>query len=791
MTSCHDSGNQSTLPASGQTIALVGNPNCGKTTLFNLLTGGHQKVGNWPGVTVEKKTGFFTHAGLRINVVDLPGTYALALGHDSASIDQQIAQDFLLNDKADLLVNIIDASSLERGLFLTTQLIDAGLPLVVVLNMMDVADDHGLHIDPYKLTEELGCPVIPLIASRGEGKGVLIDVILNHKQVDNFKVQQAELSPQLEKTIAEITRLCEAEGFAATRLMVSAMLDREPKIMARMPSALQQSVNRITAQLDRELGESASERLSSDRYRWISKIAARVAHQEQAPRRSLTDWLDAILLHRILAFPLFLGVMYLMFLLTINVGSAFIDVFDITAGVLFVESPRALLQAMHMPQWVIALIADGVGGGVQLVASFIPVIATLLFFQTFLEDSGYMARVAFVLDRIMRSMGLPGKSFIPLVVGFGCNVPGVMSARTLDTAQDRLLTIIMAPFMSCGARLTVYVLFATAFFPNNGQNVVFGLYVIGLALAILSGLIVRNRVLKTPITPFLMEMPSYHMPTMRGLLTHTWHRLNGFVVRAGKVIVMVVVVLNFVNSVGIDGSFGNENTEKSVLSQIGKTITPMFEPMGVQQDNWPAAVGIFTGIFAKEVVVGTLDSLYSAIADEQNALLGIEESDEFHFWDQLYEGFATVPANLGEVAQSLGDPLGLNFETSGEIDELAATQEVKVSTLTLMPQLFAGSIGAFSYLLFVLLYVPCVATIAAIHKEAGKFWAIFSTLWNTTIAYVAAVCTFQIGTFAQHPASSMGWILAMIALAAVAYYFLIRQARREAQNSNLIPAINI
>ncbi len=772
------------------TIALVGNPNCGKTTLFNLLTGSRQKVGNWPGVTVEQKIGHFNHARQRIEVVDLPGTYSLAVGHESASLDQQIAQDFLLQGQADLLVNIIDASSLERGLFLTTQLIDAGLPVVVALNMMDVADEQGMHIDPYKLTEELGCPVVPLIASRGEGKGVLIDVLLNHNQADQQKMHRARLSAPVEQAIAQIQEICADGDGPVSRLVASAILEGEKESLEGLATESREKLAAVAETCRQELDCPLDEALSRDRYRWIADITSGVAHQEQGNRRTLTDWLDMLLLNRVLAFPMFLGVMYLMFMLTINLGSAFIDLFDMTAGVIFVETPRALLQVIGSPTWLTTLIADGAGGGIQLVASFIPVVATLLFFQTFLEDSGYMARVAFVLDRLMRSVGLPGKSFIPLVVGFGCNVPGVMSARTLDTAQDRLLTIIMAPFMSCGARLTVYVLFATAFFPTNGQNVVFGLYVIGMLLAILSGLIVRKQVLRSPITPFLMEMPSYHLPTLRGLFTHTWHRLRGFVIRAGKVIVLIVIVLNFVNSIGTDGSFGNENSENSVLSQIGKSIIPIFEPMGVEDENWPAAVGIFTGIFAKEVVVGTLDSLYSAMAADMNDELQTEEP-AFNFFAGLGEAFATVPANLGDLAGSLGDPLGLGFDTTGELDEIAADQEVEVTTLTLMPQLFAGTLGAFCYLLFVLLYVPCVATLAAIHKEAGKFWAIFSAVWNTIIAYAAAVVVFQIGTFAQNPAQSAGWIAAMLVLAAVAYNILIHQARREARQSNLIPAINM
>jgi len=288
-----------------------------------------------------------------------------------------------------------------------------------------------------------------------------------------------------------------------------------------------------------------------------------------------------------------------------------------TTGAIFVEAPRQMLTALNFPPWLVTFISDGAGGGIQLVASFIPVIGTLFLFQTFLEDSGYMARAAFILDRLTRSLGLPGKSFVPLVIGFGCNVPSVMGSRTLDSNQDRLLTTLMAPFMSCGARLTVYILFATAFFAENGHNVVFGLYLIGIILALLTGLLVRQKILSRDISPFIMELPNYHIPTLRGLFTHTWHRLHGFIVRAGKAIVLVVIVLNFVNSISLDGTFNNENTSKSLLSVIGKTITPVFSPLGIKEENWPATVGLFSGIFAKEVVVGTLDALYSNMAKDK------------------------------------------------------------------------------------------------------------------------------------------------------------------------------
>ncbi|MEZ5557348.1 MAG: ferrous iron transport protein B [Pseudomonadales bacterium] len=695
-------------------IALVGNPNCGKTTLFNALTGARQRVGNWPGVTVERKTGSFAHGGGAVEVVDLPGTYSLS--DPGSAIDERITRDYLLGGAtdvphADVVVNVVDASSLARGLALTTELLEAQRPVVVALNMMDVADRHGLHIDAFQLATELGCPVVPIIATRGEGLGPLKDAV---------ESVQHRVPPRT--------------------LPAFASLDQ--------------------------------------RFHYIDAMLARCV-RETPIRRTVTDRVDALVLNRYLAFPLFLGAMYLMFLFAINVGSAFIDFFDLLGSVLFVEGPRQLLEGLGLPGWLTALLCDGVGGGVQLVGTFIPVIGCLFLALSFLEDSGYMARVAFIVDRLLRRLGLPGKSFVPLIVGFGCNVPAVMATRTLDNQPDRILTTIMAPYMSCGARLTVYVLFATAFFPHNGQNVVFALYLIGIVIAVLSALAVRRYLLKAPAGSFLLELPAYHLPTVKGLLLQTWQRLKGFVLRAGKAIVAVVVVLNTVNSVGVDGSFGNQNTEQSVLSVIGKQITPIFGPMGISEDNWPATVGIFTGVFAKEVVVGTLDALYAADQPPSQATLS----------ETVVAAFESVPANLAALAGQLTDPLGLAISEVEDVGRAAADQGVSLGTIGAMQNLFAGQLGAFAYLLFVLLYMPCVATVGVIVKELGGFWATFSVVWSASVAYACAVLTFQLGRFSADPAGATLWSLLAVGLAATVLTALIRFGRRREQR--LIPLVSL
>ena len=696
-------------------IALAGNPNSGKTTLFNDLTGTRQRVGNWPGVTVERKTGSFAHGDSKVEVVDLPGTYTLE--RVGEAIDEAIARNFILDqsDEIDVIVNVIDASSLARGLYLTTELLTAGTPVVVALNMMDVADKHGLHIDAYQLARQLGCPVVPIIASRGEGIGSLKDAI-----------------------------------------------------MAADPPAA--SLPEFTD--------------PADRYRYIDALLADVI-KSTAIRRTLTDQIDAVVLNRFLAFPIFLAVMYMMFMFAINIGSAFIDFFDGVGTVLFVEAPRQLLQALYLPDWLVALLADGVGGGIALVGTFIPVIGALFLALSFLEDSGYMGRVAFIVDRLLKSLGLPGKSFVPLIVGFGCNVPAVMATRTLDNEPDRILTIIMAPYMSCGARLTVYALFAAAFFPSGGQNVVFALYLIGILAAVLSALVVRRYLVKAPPSQFVLELPAYHLPTLKGLLLQSWQRLKGFVLRAGKAIVAVVVILNMVSSIGTDGSFGNQDSEQSLLSEIGKAITPAFAPMGIREDNWQATVGIFTGIFAKEVVVGTLDALYSPGVEPARGTLT----------EQLAAAAASVPANLRELGSAVLDPLGIGIQDYGSMEDAealsraAADQEVASHTLAQLRSKFDSDLSAFSYLLFILLYMPCVATVGVILKEIGAFWAGFSTAWSLVMAYSAAVLCYQIGNLSTDPAAALTTIAAVSLATAVLLFALIRFGQR--QVVPLIPLVNL
>lgn len=596
-------------------IAVVGNPNCGKTTLFNGLTGSHQTVGNWPGVTVEQIVGEFTYKDRQVKIVDLPGIYSLQPS-SASSEDERVARDYILQDEAELIVNIVDASNLERNLYLTTQLIEMQVPMIVVLNMLDMAEKHQLSIDPKKLRDQLGCPVIGIVAAKERGLKELCAMI--DSELNNLKVppNPIRFSDKIEKARDKIAALLEKQGVERGAWTAEQLLEGDAAMDTYLKGVDLTEINQIIDETDKTYDGNLDIEMADVRYKFVSKVTEACLTRNGEVTQSTTDKIDKIVLNRWLGIPIFLLIMYLMFVFSINIGSAFIDFFDILFGAIFVQGFGDLLTSWGTPEWLKTILADGIGGGIQTVSTFIPVIACLFLSLSFLEDSGYMARAAFVMDRMMRFLGLPGKSFVPLIVGFGCGVPAIMAARTMEKKSDRITTVMMAPFMSCGARLPVYVLFATTFWPLGGQNLVFSLYLIGILVAIITGFILKRTALRDEAGAFVMEIPPYHMPTIKNLALRTWDRLKSFILKAGQLIVIIVAVLAFLNSLGTDGSFGNEDTDKSVLSQIGKTIVPAFEPMGLSQDNWPAAVGVFTGILAKEAVVGTLDSLYSGMGDK-------------------------------------------------------------------------------------------------------------------------------------------------------------------------------
>lgn len=765
-------------------IGVVGNPNCGKTTLFNALTGAKQQVGNWPGVTVEKKVGTYTCQSQEVHVVDLPGIYSLS----AFSVDEQVARDYILSGKPDVIVNIVDASNLERNLYLTVQLLEMRVPVVIALNMMDIARNRQIDIAVSGLSDHLGCPVVPIVANKSEGIGELCQAIADAVEDKPLPSTQVDYPAEIEQALKDIVPAIEdaVNGRFLPQWAALKLLEGDELVTTVVGTSVHDLVARQKARIEDSTGEEADILVADSRYGFIQTVTRKTMRKTTQVRQNVSDLIDRVVLNRVLGIPIFLLMMYVMFMFTINLGGAFIDFFDILTGTIFVDGFGRLLEAVGSPEWLRTLLADGIGGGIQTVATFIPPIAFMFLFLSLLEDSGYMARAAFVIDRLMRYIGLPGKSFVPMLVGFGCTVPAIMATRTLENQRDRTLTIMMNPFMSCGARLPVYALFAAAFFPTFGQNLVFGLYLIGICFAVLTGLILKNTLLKGEASPFVMELPPYHRPMVKGVLLRTWSRLRSFMLRAGKVILLIVVLLSFLNSIGTDGSFGNEDSEKSVLSAIGQTITPIFTPLGITRENWPATVGIFTGIFAKEAVVGTLDALYSQI--EAGAADGEAEAEAktFSFWGGISAAFATIPDNLAGVADTFLDPLGISIGSVDDVETAAEELEVGVGTFGSMATLFDGKIGAFAYLLFVLLYFPCVAAIAAVYRETNWRWTAFVGAWTTGLAYLASTLFYQCATFFRHPVSSSVWIGLVITIF-VLTIFLLRYLGQ--QKETFMPAV--
>ena len=718
-------------------IMLVGNPNCGKTTLFNALTGEHQRVGNWPGVTVEKKTGFFSIGTDKVNVTDLPGVYSLVSSQQGASQDEQIAAQAVAYGDADIVINVIDACHLERHLYLTSQLLELGKPLIVALNMTDIAEQRGITIDVQALSQQLSCPVVVLQAHRKIGVEALQQAILARPSVALPLVLPVSALINQTLTAIEIQLVARNDNPLLVAFLARRILEGDT-LLVNQPPVLEDSQS--IADMDVLMADA--------RYQVVHQMVAGVQTKRSDASEHFTAKLDRIVLHRFWALPIFFSMMYLMFLFAINIGGAFQDFFDISTDAIFVQGSTWLMQRLQVPEGLIALLANGVGKGINTTLTFIPVIASMFFFLSLLETSGYMARAAFVVDKAMRVLGLPGKAFVPMIVGFGCNVPAIMAARTLDSEQDRFLTVLMSPFMSCSARLAIYAVFVAAFFPHGGQNIVFSLYLIGIIMAVLTGCLLRKTMLRGQASPLILELPSYHRPSMRRLVKETMLRLRYFIVRASKMIIPVCVILGGLNALTIHGGLStNDASSESVLSLLGQWLTPIFSPMGLHQDNWPATVGLLSGMLAKEVVVGSLNTLYV-----QMGSLAHTTSTGFNFWHSMQAAAWSIPHNLAGLGSSLVNPI-IASAPSGAVSQ---------SVYGIMYQHFDGKIGAYAYLLFILLYIPCVSTMAAIRQEASRQLMWFSIIWSVLVAYAVAVLFYQLATITLHPQQTIAWLLAIV-----------------------------
>lgn len=743
------------------TIGLIGNPNSGKTTLFNQLTGSRQRVGNWAGVTVERKEGHFSTEDHQVTLVDLPGTYSLTTISEQTSLDEQIACHYILSGDADLMINVVDASNLERNLYLTLQLLELGVPCIVALNMLDIAKIQNINIDIPALSARLGCPVVALVSTRASGIKELKAAIDTIPQVE--KLERVTYHPVLQQEV-DVLAAAMPENMAMQQRRWLALQILEGDIYSQTHAGnAQKLLPEVKTRLAEQQVDDPALLIADARYQSIASLCVAVSNSHLTAPNKLTQVLDRVILNRFLGVPIFLLVMYLMFVLAINIGGALQPIFDIGSAAIFIQGMQWIGFTLHFPQWLTIFLAQGIGGGINTVLPLVPQIGMMYLFLSFLEDSGYMARAAFVMDRLMQSLGLPGKSFVPLIVGFGCNVPSIMGARTLDAPRERLITVMMAPFMSCGARLAIFAVFSAAFFGQDGASVVFSLYLLGIVVAILTGLLLKYTIMRGEASPFVMELPVYHVPHLKSLLLQTWQRLKGFVLRAGKVIVVASIFIGALNSFSFSGQ-AVDNINDSALASVSKVLTPVLNPMGVHPDNWQATVGLVTGAMAKEVVVGTLNTLYTA------EHITSEEFDAANF-NLLSE----LNGAVRQTWQGLKDTFSISV-LSNPIEASKGDGEMGVSSMGVMSTKFGSAVSAYSYLIFVLLYVPCVSVMGAIARETSRSWMTFSIFWGLNVAYSLATLFYQAATFSDHPGHSALIILIVLTFNAVVLTSL-RKAR--------------
>ncbi|MEA3559668.1 MAG: ferrous iron transport protein B, partial [Candidatus Thermoplasmatota archaeon] len=588
-------------------IALAGNPNVGKTTLFNSMTGARQHVGNWPGVTVEKKVGKKKWKGNTIQVIDLPGTYSLT----AYSPDEKIVTDFLVNDRPDVVIHIVDATNLERNLFLTSQLMDLGVNVIVSLNMCDLAEEKGDKIDIDALGRMIGAPVIRTVANKGSGIDELLNASVEIARSGTRQTPFATLGKNEERMIRELSSIISSDRElimgASPRWMALKVLEGDEDALEKvMESKVEPKVRDMIEGFDHEDFEMDT---TDKRYEAIGKMVKKAV--VPGPKKlTRTEMIDTVLTNKYLGIPIFLAIMWGVFEITFTFAAPFMDLIDLAAG----WSAEAVVENIS-PDWLGSLLGDGIIGGVGAVVIFVPNIFILFFMISLLESSGYMARAAFIMDKLMYKIGLSGKSFIPMLMGFGCNVPAIMATRSIKDEKDRLITILINPFISCGARLPVYILFAGIYFGRGASNVIFILYFLGIAVAILSAKLFRSTILKGKPAPFIMELPPYRAPTLKGSLIYMWEKGSMYLKKAGTVILVGVVfiwiIASFTPGLSMAEEFGSEET---IAGELGKFIQPIFEPLGF---DWKIAVALIFGFIAKEIVVGGLGVLYGAGEDEE------------------------------------------------------------------------------------------------------------------------------------------------------------------------------
>ena len=688
-------------------IALAGNPNCGKTSLFNVASGAREHVGNYSGVTVDAKTGTFRQDDVTFRIVDLPGTYSLAC----YSPEELYVRKYLRDNEPDVIVNIVDATNLERNLYLTTELINMNRPMVIALNMFDELKQKGISLDYKKLSEMIGVPIVPTVARTGEGIRQLFDAVIAVAEDRHAVVRHVHvtLGKELEQSVGVLNRALKADPDLrprfSPRYMAIKLLENDKEVESLVEGT--KDAKEIFELRDREVerlaevfpGEDVASLIAGESYGFISGALAETMEQNPVDSADTTRVLDAIVTNRLFGFPIFLAIMAFIFWATFSVGQYPMDWIEAAVGWL------GSLVEQYMPDGPLKdLIGDGIIGGVGGVIVFLPNILILYFCLSFLEDSGYMARAAFIMDKVMHRMGIHGKSFIPLVMGFGCNVPAIMSTRSIESRSSRLITILINPFMSCSARVPIYVLLIGAFFPDHATLAVMSLYILGILVAVLTARMLRRFYFKADETPFVMELPPYRLPTFKASCRHMWAKGEQYLRKMGGVILVASIIVWALNYFPLHDeqastpSFEAEQIDEgridtsrdSYLEMAGKAVNPVMEPAGF---HWRATVAVLAGIPAKEIVVSSLGVLYTG--------------DE-------------------EVAESkLSERIKAPNPVTGKPDFTSAS--------------------ALAFMVFVLLYFPCMATLVAIVKETGHWgYGLFSVVYNTAVAWLAAVITYQI-----------------------------------------------
>lgn len=659
-------------------IALIGNPNTGKTSLFNNLTGSYEYVGNWSGVTVEKKVGQFKNK--KDKLIDLPGIYSL----NPLSKDEGVVTQFLLSEHVDKMINILDASQLERNLHLTIQLLEYGKPVVIGLNMMDVAQKRGLQIEPNQLSNQIGIPLTPVIARTGKGCDLLAETVTS-KRLHEPNARIVNYGIEIEDAIVRLTHLIDNQSCRSPRWLALQLFEGNQYVKEYVQNyieseTLNQFLLEVKEAVKKSSGISIDQFIFQKRKETIDQIIADANIKREQIKTPLSEKIDSIVTNKILGLPIFFLLMYLMFMLTFDwLGFPLSDLLD---G--FITGPLSntlenLLNAAGASSFIHSLILDGIVAGVGGVLVFVPQIFILFFFISLLEDSGYMARVALVMDRLMEAVGLNGKAFIPMMIGFGCNVPGIMAARTIETPKERLLTILLTPLMSCSARLPVYALFVGAFFVQQKAFIVLSLYILGIAVALVLAKLFSTTILKGETSFFVIELPPYRLPQFQTLWRSTWDKGKGFIKKAGTFIFagsVFIWLLSYIGPGGLDVAL-----DDSYLAAIGGIIAPLFEPIGF--NTWQAGASLITGFLAKEAIISTMNIIY----------------------------FVPDEASLQGLLSDYFTPL-----------------------------------AGYSFMVFILLYIPCLATVATIYKETGsKKWTAFSMGYALIIAYLVAFIIYQCG----------------------------------------------